>query len=182
MARMSTEERFWKKVEKGPGCWIWKGKRGRDKNGNPTYGLFREDDGTYTVAHRKAVELSTGQAIPDHLKGLHRCDNPPCVRPDHIFPGTQADNIRDMLEKGRHGAKKRTPEQLAQLAEARKRIPKGEAHHFAKLDMATAQRIRELRATGMKYEDIAAKVGVGKSTVGRVVNQDAWGGWSAPET
>ena len=75
-------ERFWKKVNKTDGCWLWQGATSRSSQG---YGAF-----------------SVGRSsIPKGLFILHHCDNPPCVRPDHLFIGTQKDNINDMIKKGR---------------------------------------------------------------------------------
>ena len=83
-------ERFWIKVQKTPECWMWTAST--DSDG---YGQF-----DHNHAHRVAWEL-TYDPIPPGLHVLHRCDNPPCVRPDDLFLGTPADNTRDMVEKGR---------------------------------------------------------------------------------
>lgn len=92
---------FWDQVEKLEGedsCWEWRGRRrGRG------YGYLPKplEGGTETAAHRAAWELEIGP-IPDGLFVCHHCDNPPCVRPTHLFLGTNADNMRDMVAKGRH--------------------------------------------------------------------------------
>jgi hypothetical protein len=92
-------ERFWSKVRKGDGCWEWVGSQ--DRQG---YGEFVVSMGprVRSRAHRVAWELTNGP-IPDGLNACHRCDNPVCVRPDHIFIGTQRDNVRDAMAKGRLG-------------------------------------------------------------------------------
>lgn len=87
---------------RGPflGCWEWTG--GKQAKG---YGyLFKRDEEKLT--HRRVWAAIYGP-IPDGLYVLHRCDNPPCFRPDHLFLGTKADNNRDMVEKGRHAYLKR---------------------------------------------------------------------------
>lgn len=92
-------EGFWPRVDKdgpvvrselGP-CWVWKSSRNRPRG----YGSFKAQR-----AHRVSWELVNGP-IPDGLWVLHKCDNPPCVRPDHLFLGTVGDNVRDMTAKGR---------------------------------------------------------------------------------
>jgi hypothetical protein len=88
-------ERFWLKVRKGEGCWEWQG--ARLPHG---YGHLSVPDRGHVNAHRIAWELTNGE-IPDGLWVLHHCDNPPCVRPDHLFLGTAQDNVDDSIRKGR---------------------------------------------------------------------------------
>ena len=93
----TLEERFWDKVAiaaDDEGCWEWTA--GTNRAG---YGQIR--DGEYSRrAHRLSWELKFGP-IPDGLNVLHRCDTPPCIRPGHLFLGTQTENMRDMYKKGR---------------------------------------------------------------------------------
>lgn len=91
--------RFWGNVlvvEDRASCWEW-----RRSCGSHGYGQYYEERGKPIAAHRFAWTVTKGQ-IPGGLHVLHRCDNKKCVRPDHLFLGTQADNMRDMREKGRH--------------------------------------------------------------------------------
>ncbi len=92
------QERFDAKVVKGEKCWIWMA----HKN-NKGYGVIHFN-GKVTLAHRIAYTHSNG-VIPDGMKICHTCDNPPCVNPQHLFLGTQMDNLRDMAKKGRWGNK-----------------------------------------------------------------------------
>lgn len=92
----SFEVRFWRKVEKSSGCWEWTGTL--EKNG---YGRVRTSNPRRQVfVHRASWELAHGP-IPEGLFVLHKCDNPKCVNPVHLFLGTQQDNIDDMRQKGR---------------------------------------------------------------------------------
>ena len=99
----TLEERFWEKVCKGPECWEWTGAT----SGRLPYGhIYR--NGREQRAHRVSWEINRGQ-IPLGLSVLHRCDNPGCVRPDHLFIGTQSDNLKDAVSKGRVNPYGRVP-------------------------------------------------------------------------
>ena len=96
----STESKFERLVDKGPGCWTWTG-----RVNNRGYGVVTHDRRPqYT--HRVAWQLAYGP-IPEGMGVLHRCDNPPCVRPEHLFLGDQKINGEDMAAKDRstHGSK-----------------------------------------------------------------------------
>ena len=95
----SLEERFWNFVVKGPGCWDWTGAT------HPFgYGVMGVSGrrGAVDTAHRVSWLIHNGP-VPDMTEVCHRCDNPPCTRPDHLFLGTHADNMSDMGAKGRSG-------------------------------------------------------------------------------
>jgi len=121
--------------------------------------------GEHFYAHRVAYEVQRGP-IPVGLFVCHHCDNPPCCNGRHLFVGTTTDNMRDMWKKQRGF----TPFAGRHLI--------GEDHHSAKLDAAKVAAIREMRSRGMLLEEIGMVVGVGKSTVSRVINRDVVGGWT----
>lgn len=100
--RQPIEKRFWRKVQKSDGCWEWQG----SKNAQG-YGVITEG-GKIIKAHRVSYRLHYGD-IPDGLFVCHHCDNPCCVRPDHLFTGTALDNALDMRNKGRRAKKSGIP-------------------------------------------------------------------------
>lgn len=148
-------ERFWSKVrpEIGDACWIWAGSRD-----NCGYGKIRIVRSA-SMAHRLSWEIHYGP-IPAGLCVLHRCDNPPCVRPDHLFLGTHQENMRDRDMKGRGGESKPTRH--------------GEGHVRAKLSEASVRWAREAVAGGRTMEAVAKELGVVRSTVGRAVSGHNW--------
>jgi len=103
---------FWAKVDKGGagGCWLYTGFRKWDGYG----WLNRHRDGKdhYMTAHRYSWILAHGP-VPNGLHVLHRCDNPPCCNPSHLFLGTHQENMADRVAKGRaKGAKKLFPDRV----------------------------------------------------------------------
>lgn len=139
---------FWKNVQKTENCWLWTGCIGKDG-----YGKFGHHF-RHWRAHRFSWFLVNGP-IPEGRHILHRCDNPPCVRPDHLWLGSELDNVRDCMEKGRR-------------ADAFREV-------LAKLDWKSAEEIRKRyiwRQVTQKM--LAAEYGVSRATIGRVVNGEAW--------
>lgn len=159
MARLSEYERFWSKVRPGVGeaCWDWIGTRTRGG-----YGVFMPTKSRIAVyAHRYMFELHNG-ALParDDYHGscvLHVCDNPGCVRPDHLRLGTHADNMADMVRKNRHYVKE------------------GEGHPFSKLNDEKVLEIRRLKDSGHRAVDLAQRFGVSRAQINNVVSGHSWG-------
>lgn len=112
---MPLLQRFWKRVEKSDGCWLWTGYL--NKWG---YGRFRGPDGRKILTHRFSWELHYGPVPPDMLV-LHHCDVPACVNPDHLFLGTDADNCHDRDRKWRL-AHKLTEDQIRTIRVLRKSL------------------------------------------------------------
>lgn len=145
-------DRFWSKVDRrGPDeCWVWTA--ALNEHG---YGVMRPEgkrSGPTVKAHRVSVELSGRD--PEGLCVLHRCDNPPCVNPGHLFLGTKADNAADRDAKGRGNIG----------------VVNGQAH----LTDAQVVEIRSRVAAGELQKDVAASLGVGRPTVSRIVNRKGW--------
>lgn len=155
---MTISERFWKKVDKcGPSirsdlgpCWVWTA--GKNDDG---YGYFWLD-GRVVSAHRVSLFLTTG--LWPVLQALHRCDNPPCVRASHLFEGTVADNMADMIAKGRD----------------RKNPRRGEQHVTSKLTNDDIIDIRTLSAMGATQDSLAREFGVHQTRVSKIIRRTAW--------
>ena len=143
------EVRFWKKVKKGPSCWEWTGSRDRKGYGRIAATLAVRN----LKAHRISYQLHVGP-IPPGLSVLHKCDNPGCVRPDHLFLGTNADNMQDMISKGRGGLGERNP--------------------GARLTAADIEDIRKSRSRGESFRSIAARLHVSPSCVHKVATKKTW--------
>lgn len=136
------ENRFWRKVVKTDDCWLWIG--GKGERG---YGRIWKDGKIVPAAHI-AWELTYGQIPPDN-EVLHKCDNPPCVRPDHLFLGDQAANQTDCIRKGRHPS--------------------------TKLSLEKAAEIRALYATGQwSYWQLARRFNVWHSAIADIVTGKSW--------
>jgi hypothetical protein len=148
--------RFWSYVDRSDpdGCWPWTA--GRFPGG---YGQFRA--GTRKVkAHRVAYELTHGP-LGDGMKTLHKCDHPPCCRPDHLFEGTPGDNARDRNAKGRAAPLTIPPKP-------------GEANPSAKLTWPTVRAIRARRQAGATLGAIATEFGISQSQVRNIVDGRCW--------
>lgn len=132
-------ERFWSNVERGRGCWLWTGTR--TARG---YGRFILDGGRPYPAHRFSLEFTLGKKLPSRVYALHRCDNPPCVRPDHLWPGSQRQNMMDASRKGRLNPEQvsaslraRTKEKMRQHWDAHRRVVTGESQMLPAIDDRT---------------------------------------------
>lgn len=102
------ETRFWSMVLKSETCWLWKGSVNRKG-----YGQISTKRGSRPLqTHRLSYELHVGP-IPEGKMVLHKCDNPRCVRPDHLFLGTAKENTADMMQKERGHWQKNSPRHKA---------------------------------------------------------------------
>ena len=162
LSAMTPAERFWFKVQKSDRCWLWMGFR--DQRG---YGKLTWNSKSHR-ASRAAWELNSGP-VPVGILVCHHCDNPPCVRPDHLFLGTPADNMHDAQRKGRMrmGRKARRT--------GRPRGQRGEGQWAAKLTAASVKEIRDTYARGgWSMSELAVEYGVNISNVCRLIQRKLW--------
>lgn len=142
-----VEDRFWRLVQKSEGCWIWTG--GSSSAG---YGRFAIHAHQMVGAHRFSYALVHGP-IPDGLFICHTCDNPPCVRPDHLFAGTPQENSTDCVQK------QRRPDQRG----------KG-----TKLTRERADEIKRRVSEGASQANVAREYGISPSHVSRIMSGHLW--------
>lgn len=176
-------ERFGEKVDRSGECWLWTGARAR--NG---YGKFGIGHVTWS-AHRVAWILEHG-TNPGALHVCHTCDNPPCVRPSHLFLADRSGNMMDMISKGRgikpeqHARGSRSgahthPERVARgdrhsSRTHPERLQRGEQSHFAKLTAEQVLTIRRRYAAGERQIDIAKSFGIRQTAVSAIVLRQTW--------
>lgn len=133
---LRQQKNFWSLVKKTDSCWIWCGYR--TKRG---YGRYNG-----VLAHRIAWILEHGP-LPEEIDVLHSCDNPRCVNPAHLFPGTVVDNVQDMCQKGRHG------------------------RGSWKLDESQRSRIREEHQAGSSVSSLSVTHSVSRRTIREVIGR-----------
>lgn len=145
------KDRFWSKVVKTDNCWLWSGSVFQSRG----YGqVWIPGIKTPQRAHRVSWIINNGP-IPDGMCVLHRCDCRLCVRPDHLWIGTQRENIDDMVKKGRS--------------------QRGENSHRSKLTNADVIEIREMWHTGLYTQlAIADYFGIRQPQVSEIVRRTSW--------
>ena len=171
------EERFWSKVNKnGPApthrpelgpCWLWTAYTNRDGYG----GFQRGRRGAgYVLAHRLSWELHNGP-IPAGLHALHACDVRNCVRPSHLFLGTDLDNQRDCIEKGRKVVA--SGEQSGRHTHP-ERTARGEANGRSALTELAVRTIRACHEAGFAAPRLAQIFGVSRPHIHNIVRRKFW--------
>ena len=144
---MNVIDRFMAKVEKTDSCWMWLGYT----DGKMGYGMFWQD-GTMRLSHRVAHTLFKGEIGNLHV--CHSCDVPACVNPNHLWLGTNAQNIADKVSKGRASSMQ------------------GEKSPNAKLN---SDLVRWIRTSALTGAAIGRMLGVDRSTVNYIRHRKLWG-------
>ncbi len=148
--KQTSEQRFWKKVEKGQNheCWLWIG-----LCNNKGYGQININ-GKHILTHRFSREIYFGK-ISQELCVLHKCNNPPCVNPNHLYLGTNKDNSEYMVKQNRQA--------------------KGENHGRSKLTESQVKEIRRLcREGNFLQREIAKMFNVGPITIWYIYTNKIW--------
>jgi predicted XRE-type DNA-binding protein len=161
--RGTIEERFWRKVkkEKDDECWEWIGGKNSSKYGI----LLLTNKRTSILAHRFSYELHKGK-IPKG-KGYHgmcvchSCDNPSCVNPNHLWLGTNIENMRDKETKGRGRGFCHQDHH-------------GENHPQVKLTWKIVEEIREMHKNGFLQKEIAKKFNISNSGISKIISNKRW--------
>lgn len=140
--------RLWENVDKSDGCWLWTG--AVERYGYP----IMQRNGKTVRVHRFIYEMFNSQ-IPAGMDLCHHCDTPRCVRPDHLFVGTRLDNVRDMVNKGRHCC--------------------GANHYQTPL---TDQQVLDIRQKysdgGVTYRQLGSAYRVSPSSIGQIIRRESW--------
>lgn len=143
MPKASLESLFWRYVNRSTGCWIWTGST--NKYG---YGVISR----HGKAHRASWKIHNGE-FDTSLCVCHKCDNPLCVNPDHLFLGTKKDNSEDMVRKGRSTATR---------------------NGRAKLTVNEVLEIRSRRTAGAANHELAVEYGVSAGLISKIMHRKAW--------
>jgi hypothetical protein len=148
LQRPTLEERFWSKVDRSGDCWIWTASLNA-----AGYGRIGEGRERVWLSHRLAYRLAYGVDPADQYV-CHRCDNPPCCNPRHLFLGTHADNMADAAQKGRG--------------------IRGEIHPLTSLAEADVIAMRHMRARGASYREVGEAFGVTGSSARSICTGINW--------
>jgi hypothetical protein len=147
------DDRFWSKVDRSAGpdaCWPWIA----DAKTSAGYGVFHPVHGLTMGAHRLALADKIGRPLASDEFACHRCDNPPCCNPDHLFIGSHSENMADMTAKGRSAH--------------------GERKHSARLTDEQVIAIRRQAAAGTPSRTLAARHAVAESLISMIIRGTRW--------
>lgn len=146
-------DRFWRNVRilGENDCWEWKASTYK-KSRYGRFSIKRKN----LLTHRVSWVIANSEEIPFGLMVLHKCDNPPCCNPKHLFLGTQTENMQDMASKGRT------------------KISYGEHNFLAKLKEKDIPKILSLLSKGVSQKEIAKIFGVTQTTISRVKVRETW--------
>jgi predicted DNA-binding protein (UPF0251 family) len=156
--------RLWRKVDRSShhDCWVWTGAKGKPPRHYGSIAIKMNGHRTTVLTHRLVYALHHGET-PSDVEICHKCDNPSCCNPKHLFAGTRADNMQDMVKKGRH-VSLMSPE----------KIKKGSERAFSKLTDESVKAIRLDHLKGASMQGLSRKYGVAFTTIRDIVNRTKW--------
>jgi len=140
------------------GCWIWTGGHKGNWRGKKDYGIASDikiGGSRYQTAHRLSWLIHYGE-VPANLMVCHTCDNPRCCNPDHLFLGTQLENMKDMVSKGRH------------------KYVVGGKSHLSRLNENDVFVIKQSLRGGISPSELAKRFGVSESTIKHIKSGRSW--------
>ena len=130
------------------GCWVWY--RGKDWDGYGIISINDKSDKAHRISYKTFVE-----DFPENLQVLHKCDNPSCINPDHLFLGSNKDNMHDKIKKGRDRVR-------------------GEQSVISKLNDVQVRKLREDFKNGIKYSQLGPKYGITPEQASNIVRRKVW--------
>lgn len=153
MRPQNSAERFWKRVAVASKevCWVWTGGKGRGGYGQTTFNY------KHKAAHRAAWEVTFGE-IPSGMMVCHRCDNPPCCNPHHLFLGSNSENQLDSVKKKRSRAARQD----------------GESNYMAKLTENEVLEIRRRRGAGESGASLSREFGISQGALCQAYKGTTW--------
>jgi hypothetical protein len=151
-------KRFWAKVQKAEGCWLWTGSKDSFGYGKIYCGTSTPRTGrkNWTMRTHIFSWILRNGPVPSGMCVLHHCDNPPCVNPAHLWLGSRGDNNKDALRKGRNWK------------------PSGEQHHKSKITTLDVIEIRKLRQSGSTFVEISKLFPLDETNLSRICQHKTW--------
>lgn len=143
-------------------CWEWKGSKGSKGYGLLCLSSYQEK------AHRFSYRYHSQKRITSNLLVCHKCDNPSCVNPAHLFLGTPNDNVQDMVKKKRHA-------HGPKHSKAHQNIHSGSLNGRSKLTEEDVREILDLRKHGLSCHEISVVFNIHKSSIKKIAAGETWG-------
>lgn len=149
-------------------CWNWGGEKTHHGYGYCRFGRRKRKGQFRELAHRLSFRIHNGKDIPPKMCVCHKCDNPLCVNPLHLFLGTDKDNSDDKVRKGRQS--RGTKHGIA----TKLNCPRGEKHPASKFTDEDIKNVFQLRESGLTYREIAKSFNVDFTCIYKIIKKKRW--------